>query len=126
MQSQEMDCWCSECVMVPHLVFIVHFIFSLKRLLHTAYSLYIICYYYGGEDRSFYFPSVSFFHGASITLTDCSQNFKRQETNIVSFGTPPQGYFKIRKKASISKWSTLVLKLKLCTTEAKSPTASIK
>lgn len=32
-----------ECVMVPHLVVIVYFVFSLKRFLHTVCSLYIIC-----------------------------------------------------------------------------------
>lgn len=31
-----------ECVMVPHLVFIVHFVFSLKKFLDTVCSLYII------------------------------------------------------------------------------------
>lgn len=31
-----------ECAVLPHLIFIVHFVFSFKRILHTVCSLYII------------------------------------------------------------------------------------
>lgn len=65
-----------EWVMVPRLVFIVCIVFSLKRIpSHSVLIVYL--YYYGSEDRIFSFSSVSFFHGASITLLDCNQKFKR-------------------------------------------------
>lgn len=32
-----------ECAVLPHLIFIVHFVFSFKRILHTVCSLCIIC-----------------------------------------------------------------------------------
>lgn len=44
-----------ECVVVPHLVFIVHFVFSLKRFpSHSTFIVYHL-YYYGDEDGIFIF-----------------------------------------------------------------------
>lgn len=57
-----------ECAVLPHLIFIVHFVFFQKNL-HTVCSLCIICIIVM-KIESFFFSSVSFFHGASITLTD--------------------------------------------------------
>lgn len=74
--------------MVPHLVFIVHFIFSLKRVFHTVYSLYMTYIIMGMKIESFVFCSVSFFHGASIALTDCNQNFKGWKIIVSYLGLP--------------------------------------
>lgn len=77
MQSQEMDCWCFGMCYVP--TFGIHCTLCISFKEVPSHSIFIVyhLYYYHGEDRIFYFSSVSFFHGASTTLTDCSQNFKR-------------------------------------------------
>lgn len=70
-----------EWVMVPCLIHCTLCIFF-KRDILTVYSLYIIYIIMVVNIESFLFSSVAFFHGASITLIDCNQNFKRQENNI--------------------------------------------
>lgn len=65
-----------ECVVVPHLVFILHFAFSLKKF--PSQGIFFVYHlYYCSEDRIFSFSYVSFFHGANVTLKDCNQNFRR-------------------------------------------------
>lgn len=101
MQSQEMDCWCFGMnVMVPHLIFFVHFTFSLKRFpSHSIFTIYCL-YYYGGKDSILL--SFGFTCPWNKHYTDCSQNFKRQDV-VVLIGTPQQGYLGLRKMlASLS------------------------
>lgn len=63
-------------ILHSHLVFILHFAFSLKKF--PSQSIFFVYHlYYCSEDRIFSFSSVSFFHGANVTLKDCNQNFRR-------------------------------------------------
>ena len=68
MQSQEMDFWCFGMCCVA--TFDIHctLCFLSKESSHSMFIVYHL--YYCGEERIFCFSSVSFFHGASITLTD--------------------------------------------------------
>lgn len=77
MQSQEKDCWCFGMCYGP--TFGSHCILCIFFKEIPSHSMFIVyhLYYFGGEDRIFYFSSLSFLHGASITLTDYNQNFKR-------------------------------------------------